>query len=59
MAVRYTLREPDPPRAEEPQDIIGKAGLVYQSVILTAPEGPRSRTGGGRDKEYRELASSF
>ena len=39
MAVRYTLREPDPPRAEEPQDIIGNAGLVYQSVILTAPEG--------------------
>lgn len=39
MAVRYTLREPYPPRAEEPQDIIGQAGLLKQSVILTAPEG--------------------
>lgn len=39
MVVRYTLREPHPPRAEEPQDIIGNAGLVNQSVILTAPEG--------------------
>ena len=39
MVVCYTLREPYPPRAEEPQDIIGQAGLLKQSVILTAPEG--------------------
>ena len=37
--MRYTLREPNPPRAEDAQDIIGNAGLVNQSVILTAPEG--------------------
>ena len=39
MAVRYILRKPDPPRADEPQDIIGRAGLVNESVTLTAPEG--------------------
>ena len=39
MAVCYTLREPNPPRAEYVQDIIGNAGVPNQSVNLTAPEG--------------------
>lgn len=52
--MRYTLREPDQPRADEPQDIIGEAGLVNQSVILTAPEGIEA---GQVVEEIRTIAS--
>lgn len=54
MAVRYTLCKPDPARADEPQDIIGNAGLKDQFVILTAPEGIEA---GQVVEEIRTIAS--